>query len=64
MVGQFHDGRGEFSDRESLHGKMIDLHFVFSNVTEKSFHGEQSFSGDGGKSWETNWIEDFTRAEL
>jgi hypothetical protein len=63
MVGQFHDGRGEFSDRESFHGKMIDLHFVFSNVTEKSFHGEQSFSGDGGKSWETNWIEDFTRAE-
>jgi len=63
MVGQFQNGRGEFSDRELFHGKMIDLHFVFSNVTEKSFHGEQSFSPDGGKSWETNWIEDFTRAE-
>jgi hypothetical protein len=62
MIGQFQDGRGEFSDRELFHGKMIDLHFVFSNVTEKSFHGEQSFSPDGGKSWETNWIEDFTRA--
>lgn len=63
MVGQFQNGRGEFSDRELFQGKMIDLHFVFSNVTEKSFHGEQSFSPDGGKSWETNWIEDFTRAE-
>jgi hypothetical protein len=63
MVGQFHDGRGEFSDRELFQGKMIDLHFVFSKVTEKSFHGEQSFSPDGGKSWETNWIEDFTRVE-
>ena len=62
MVGQFHDGRGEFSDRESFHGKMIDLRFVFSDVTKKSFHGEQSFSPDDGKSWETNWIEDFTRA--
>jgi hypothetical protein len=62
MVGQFQDGRGEFSDRELFHGKMIDLHFMFSNVTEKSFHGEQSFSPDGGKSWEANWIEDFTRA--
>jgi hypothetical protein len=63
MVGQFENGRGEFSDRELFHGKMIDLHFVFSDMTEKSFHGEQSFSPDGGKSWETNWIEDFTRVE-
>jgi hypothetical protein len=63
MAGQFQNGRGEFSDRELFHGKMIDLHFVFSDVTEKSFHGEQSFSPDGGKSWETNWIEDFTRVE-
>ncbi len=63
MVGQFQNSHGEFSDRELFHGKMIDLHFVFSDVTEKSFHGEQYFSPDGGKSGETNWIEDFTRAE-
>jgi hypothetical protein len=63
MIGQFENGRGEFSDRELFQGKLIDVHFVFSNVTEKSFHGEQSFSADEGKSWETNWIEDFTRAE-
>ena len=62
MVGQFQNGRGEFFDQELLHGKTIDVHFVFSDVTEKSFHGEQSFSADGGKSWETNWIEDFSRA--
>jgi hypothetical protein len=62
MVGQFENGRGEFSDRELFHGKMIDLHFCFSDVTRKSFHGEQSFSADGGKSREANWIEDFTRA--
>jgi hypothetical protein len=63
MVGQFQSGSGEFSDRELFQGKMVDLHFVFSNVTEKSFHGEQSFSADGSKSWETNWIEDFRRVE-
>ena len=63
MVGHFENGRGEFSDRELFHGKMVDLHFVFSDVTKKSFHGEQSFSADGGKSWETNWIEDSTRTE-
>ena len=63
MVGQFKNSHGEFSDRELFHGKMIDLHFVFSNVTTRSFHGEQSFSPDGGRNWETNWIEDFTRAQ-
>lgn len=63
MAGQFQNGRGEFSDRELFRGKMIDLHFVFSHITEKSFHGEQSFSPDRGKSWETNWIEDFTRTK-
>ena len=63
MVGQFQNGHGEFSSRELFHGKMIDIRFVFSNVTSKSFHGEQSFSPDEGKSWETNWIEDFTRME-
>jgi hypothetical protein len=23
---------------------------------------EQAFSGDGGETWETNWIMEFTRA--
>ena len=63
MAGRFDNGRGEFSGRELYQGKMIDLQFKFSEVTAKSFHGEQSFSPDGGKSWETNWIEDFTRAD-
>ena len=51
MVGQFQNGRGEFSKRELFHLKLIDLHFVFSDVTDKSFHGEQSFSPNGGRSW-------------
>jgi len=45
-----------------LRGKTIDVHFVFSDVTENSFDGEQSFSADSDKNWETNWIEDFSRA--
>jgi hypothetical protein len=63
MVGHFQNGRGEFSDREPFHGKTIDVHFVFSNVTAESFHGEQSFSADDGRTWERNWIEDFTRTK-
>jgi hypothetical protein len=63
MIGHFQNGRDEFSSRELFHGKMIDPHFVFSNLTDKSFHGEQSISTDEGKNWEPNWIEDFTRTE-
>lgn len=61
MIGGFKDGRGEFFDRESFHGRMIDVRFVFSNITRNAFRFEQSFSADGGKTWEPNWIATFTR---
>jgi hypothetical protein len=34
---------------------------VWSNITKTSAHFEQSFSADGGKTWEPNWITDQTR---
>jgi hypothetical protein len=30
-------------------------------VTTPSPRWEQAFSDDGGETWETNWINDFTR---
>ena len=30
-------------------------------ITPKTAHFEQSFSDDGGKTWEVNWITDQTR---
>jgi len=62
MIGGFKDGQGEFYDQESLNGRAIFVRFIFSGITAKSFRLEQSFSGDGGQSWEVNWIADFTRA--
>jgi hypothetical protein len=61
MMGRFANGRGEFYDQDSLDGVPIFVRFVFSDVGPASFHFEQSFSADGGKSWEANWIADFTR---
>jgi len=55
-IGPFEDGRGEFYDQESLDGRAILVRFVISNVTNDACHFEQSFSADGGKTWETNWI--------
>jgi hypothetical protein len=60
-VGQFKDGRGEFMDEEDYDGKSILVRFLFSDITSTSFHTEQAFSADGGKTWETNWIANFTR---
>lgn len=63
MVGRFKDGRGEFYDQETFQGKPIRVRFVFSDITPKTFRFEQAFSADEGKTWETNWIANFTRQE-
>jgi hypothetical protein len=40
---------------------MILVRYAWSDITPTSAHFEQSFSTDGGKTWETNWITDQTR---
>jgi hypothetical protein len=60
-IGQFNDGRGEFYDQEPFDGKAILVRFIFSDVSANSFHTEQSFSADGGKTWESNWMATFTK---
>jgi hypothetical protein len=60
-IGQFKDGRGEFYDQETLDGRAILVRFVISDITPKSCRFEQAFSGDGGKTWEVNWIAVDTR---
>jgi hypothetical protein len=32
-------------------------------VTTPEPRWQQAFSADGGESWETNWVMEFTRAE-
>jgi len=59
-IGQFENGRGEFLDQEDFQGRSILVRFVFSDVTPTSFRTEQSFSADGGKTWEPNWTATFT----
>ena len=63
MVGEFKDGTGEFYDQEVFEGRTIYVKYVWSQITKTSAHFEQSFSDDGGKTWEVNWITDQTRVE-
>jgi len=60
-VGEFRNGRGEFHSKETLNGRPILVRFVISPITADSCRFEQSFSSDGGKSWEVNWIATDTR---
>jgi hypothetical protein len=62
-IGEFKDGRGEFYDQEPYEGRSILVRYVWSDVTPRSCHFEQAFSVDGGKSWEVNWIVQFSRVE-
>ena len=61
MAGGFGSDRGEFYDQEQYGALTILARFIFSDIRPNSFHLEQAFSADGGKSWETNWISDFRR---
>jgi hypothetical protein len=63
QIGQFKNGRGEFYAMDTLNGKPIIVHFVWSKTTTNSPHFEQAFSADGGKTWEVNWITDQTRVK-
>lgn len=60
-VGEFKNGRGEFYDQESFDGRAILVRFVISEIKPDSCHFEQSFSTDGGRTWEVNWIATDTR---
>ncbi|MBA3915926.1 MAG: hypothetical protein H0X25_19140 [Acidobacteriales bacterium] len=62
MVGEFKNGRGEFYDQEPWKDRPVFVRYDWSNTTTKSPHFEQSYSSDGGKTWEVNWVTDQTRA--
>jgi hypothetical protein len=60
-IGEFKNGRGEFYDQESYKGRTILVRIVWSDITPDSHHFEQSFSDDGGKTWEPNFTAALTR---
>ena len=62
-VGEFRDGRGEFLSQEEFNGRTILVRFVISPITADSYRFEQSFSDDGGRTWEVNWIATDTRVK-
>ena len=61
QIGQFKDGQGQFYAQDVINGKAILIRFIWSKTDSNRPHFEQSFSDDGGKTWEVNWITDQER---
>ncbi len=61
VVGAFTGKRGEFFHQETLKGRTILVRYVWLDLSPKSARMEQSYSPDGGKTWEVNWICELSR---
>jgi hypothetical protein len=61
IFGSFKDGRGEFFDQEPYNGRAILVRFRIWPIDQNNAQSEQAFSADGGKTWETNWVNHYTR---
>ena len=46
---------------ETYKGRTILVRYVWTGTTSNSPHFEQSFSDDGGRAWEVDWITDQVR---
>ena len=63
VFGTFDGDVGVFEGEDTFGGRPILVRFYWSGVTTSTPRWEQSFSADGGASWETNWVMEFTPAE-
>ncbi len=61
--GGFKDGTGVFIGSDTHKGTPVTVRFRWSELTGDTAKWDQAFSTDGGKTWETNWRMEFTRAK-
>ena len=60
-VGEFRNGQGEFFVQDTLNGKSLLNRYVWSQIASNSPHFEESWSSDGGRTWEPVRIVDLAR---
>jgi hypothetical protein len=61
LVGSFTGKDGIFYDQEMRGGRIMLVRYVWTDKSPKSALMVQSFSPDGGKSWDANWICELSR---
>jgi len=61
--GSFDGDSATFVANDHFKGRPIIMRFRWLDVHSKRPHWEQAFSTDGGKTWEVNWVNFFTRTD-
>lgn len=62
VIGSFSGDVGVFECDDTFDGRPIRVRYKWSDVATPTPRWEQAFSDDGGVTWETNWVAEFTRA--
>ncbi len=61
MIGSFENGRGELISQDTLDGRSILVRAVWSDITPTSHTYQESYSADGGRTWQVAFTAKKTR---
>ncbi|HET9322313.1 MAG TPA: hypothetical protein VFO03_00425 [Gaiellaceae bacterium] len=61
VVGRFQDGSGRFDCDDTIGGRDLTVRYDWTDITPSSARWQQSFSFDGGLTFDPNWIMELTR---
>lgn len=61
VIGRFEGRIGRFYSNDVFEGRPIRVRTTYEDLGATQAQWTQSFSPDGGRNWETNWIMDFQR---
>jgi hypothetical protein len=63
LAGRFTDGEGHFEGDDHVDARPIKVRFKWSEITPTSARWQQAFSFDRGRTFEVNWVMEFSRTE-
>jgi hypothetical protein len=61
-TGSFEKGAGIFISEDTVDGRPVKYRGLWDRITPTSCRWSQSTSRDDGKTWEDNWVMEWTRA--